>query len=322
LPTIQAFMGTVSCCSAPRWRRPLQQRLGPNNNSSHIRAFASETLQLVEIFVAFADMVLEPAGIMPGHVLCLRFLYTIQVIIMLGDEACNHIDRFEDLLSAHHTLYMQLYSRCAKPKLHYMRMLAGQYRKFGRVVTCFSAERHHRASKRMAAYCFRNIGHTLIRRRTMHTILDLQQPEAFCHERLGTMGAPRSQRSRWPLLLRSHGLQGCASSATLRTGGQWLRTGEFVLYRAAAGGGAWAGGLAAEFWQATADGVRDLFMIVRGFRLSVPEATATSWLFQQTLQYHVIHHERIFARAPFVWDGAELRVILPLYTRELYGPPE
>ena len=63
-----------------------------------------------------------------------------------------------------------------------------------------------------------------------------------------------------------------------------------------------------------------MFMILRGFRPSVPEATASSWLFQQTLQYHVIQHERMFARAPFVWDGSELRVILPLYTRELYGP--
>ena len=257
---------------------------------------------------------------MPAHVLCLRLLYTIQIIILSGDEACNHIDRLEDVLSGHHQLYMQLYGRwCSKPKMHYMLQLARQYRKFGRVVTCFSAERHHRASKRMAAYCFRNIGHTLIRRRTMQTVQAMQKPETFDSARLGANNKPGSQRSRWPLLLKSHGLRGCARSATLRTGGTWYRAGGFVLYRAR--GDAWAGGLAIDFWQASgADGATDLFMILRGFRPSVPEATASSWLFQQTLQYHVIQHERMFARAPFVWDGSELRVILPLYTRELYGP--
>jgi hypothetical protein len=277
---------------------------------------------LVEIFVAFADMVLEPAGIMPAHVLCLRFLYTIQVIIMSGDEACRHIDRLDDLLSAHHTLYLELYRNCCKPKLHYMRSLAGQFRKFGRVVTCFSAERHHKAAKTMAAYCFRNIGNTLIRRRTLHTLLDLQKPEAFCEARFNHEGRSPSRRSRWPLLLRCHGLQGLACSASFRSSSGWLRAGEFLLYRAAGGGDAWAGGLAVEFWQASAAGApSDFFLIVRGFELAVPEATATSWIFRQTLQHHVIHHQRILASAPFVWDGPELRVILPLYVRELYGPP-
>ncbi len=123
-------------------------------------------------------------------------------------------------------------------------------------------------------------------------------------------------------MLRPHGLHGIARATVLRAGNQWFRVGEFLLHRTTAGAAAWAGGLAADFWKAsTADGTEDLFLIVRGFLLSAPEATATSWLFRQTLQYHVVHHQRIFASAPFLWDGNELRVILPLYARELYGSP-
>ena len=110
MPTIQALMATVHCSKESPWRRPLEKRSLPSPKS-HIRAFASETLQLVEICVAFADMALEPARLMPAHVLCLRLLYTIQVIILSGDEACDHIDRLEDILSGHHQLYMQLYGR-------------------------------------------------------------------------------------------------------------------------------------------------------------------------------------------------------------------
>ena len=52
MPTIQAFMATVHCSKESPWRRPLEK-------------------------------------LMPAHVLCLRLLYTIQVIILSGDEACR-----------------------------------------------------------------------------------------------------------------------------------------------------------------------------------------------------------------------------------------
>jgi len=321
MPNIQAFLRTVHLPGRPHCTLNLSQRIAPGQNT-HMRAYASDMLELVEICVALGDMVLEPGGMMAGHVFCLRLLHSIQCIILRGDEACRLADRLDDLLDAHHQMYLALYPTCLKPKLQYMRSLAVQYRKFQAVQTCFSSERHHRQSKAIAAHSFKNIGKTLIRRRTMHTLYDLRDPEAFQCNRLGTESTRWSNRSRWLVLLRNHALRGCARSASLRSQCGWLKQGAFVLYAAAANDGTWHGGIASDFWRATADGASMVHVvIIRRCELVTPEATATSWMFRPHWDYVVVNHERMLGAAAWVPDGVMYRVILPLYARDIFGEP-
>ena len=63
----------------------------------------------------------------------------------IGDGAIPHLQLLDELLEAHQAIFLLLYPGCAKPKLHYLR-LARMSRKFLKVITCFSAERHHRMS--------------------------------------------------------------------------------------------------------------------------------------------------------------------------------
>ena len=108
-------------------------------------------LLITPIMVAFADAAIEE--VMPAHVASLRFLFTVQVLVFLGDGVLAHLELLEELLAAHHDLFLNLYSGCVKPKLHYMRHLAKSYRQFQKNINCFSAERHHRKSKGGAHKC-------------------------------------------------------------------------------------------------------------------------------------------------------------------------
>ena len=78
-------MRTVKHRTGGHWTRALDMRI-VDSPRAHIRAFADETVMLDICLVAFADMVLEPLGIMQEHVLCLRFLFTIQTMLLMGDK--------------------------------------------------------------------------------------------------------------------------------------------------------------------------------------------------------------------------------------------
>ena len=53
---------------------------------------------LVPALLVVASMVLRPQGLMGAHITCLEMMYTIQVIILLGNNALPHLDLLEHLL--------------------------------------------------------------------------------------------------------------------------------------------------------------------------------------------------------------------------------
>ena len=76
-----------------------------------------------------------------------------------GTEAVKHMDLLAALIRKHHRLYMRLYP-VTKPKWHHMLHLPEQYRAMTKVISCFVAERKHRALKQAALYVFRYLEHT------------------------------------------------------------------------------------------------------------------------------------------------------------------
>ena len=94
-----------------RWSGDLTRRVN-QNTKAHFRGFASEVLMLVPALLVVSSMVLRPQGLMEAHITCLEMMYTIQCLIMPGNTALPHLDFLEQLLDAHHQLYMMLYPLC------------------------------------------------------------------------------------------------------------------------------------------------------------------------------------------------------------------
>ena len=148
-----------------------------NGDGAHIRGFASELLRLVPCLVAFAHMALTPIEALTPHATLLRLLHTFQTTIMQGDRARDAVRLLDEIIDAHHELYLLLYPSCGRPKLHYVRHLPRLIAKFGCVLTCFGSERRHRRSKRIAAQTFNNMVHTLLTRSSAQVLVALQDPK-------------------------------------------------------------------------------------------------------------------------------------------------
>jgi hypothetical protein len=303
-----------------RWTKPLADRvlLG---EATHVKAFAGETIVLVASLTALCDMVLTPAAILEPHATSMRMLFTIQCLVLLGDSSIPHLQLLDELLEAHQAIFLLLYPACAKPKIHYMRHLARMYWKFKKAITCFSAERHHRMSKRVAAFCFYNMSHTLIARGLLKRLQFMQNTD-FIAVRLGKSLRTHGRRSgRHARVLQGIGVQGLARSRSMRTEARWFSAGDFVLCRREAAAGdevPWAACRAEEFWSTR--GSTDHYMVAEQHDLAAaPDETGTSWLYRPTRSYIAIHHSRLFFSCSWVPDGDRIRIILPMYARRIFG---
>ena len=169
------------------------------------------------VLTGFCDMVLTPASSLPAHATTMRMLFTIQCLVLLGDSALPRMQFLDELLEAHQDLFLLLYIACAKPKLHYMRHLAWLYAKFGKAPTCFSAERPHRQSKRVAAHSYNRMSHTLLARGLMKRLQFIQNAD-FMPVRLGKSLLTRGRRNtRHVPVLEGIGVRGLARSRPMRT---------------------------------------------------------------------------------------------------------
>ncbi len=322
LAAVQEFLQLVVPAGGKRWTRDLAARV-VRDDKAHMRAFASEMLLLTSIMVAFADAALEE--VMPAHVATLRFLYTVQVMVFLGDGVLAHLRLLDEILAAHHDLFLALYGDCAKPKLHYMRHLAKLFHQFQKNINCFSAERHHKRSKQVAARCFKEMTTSLLRRSLWTFFQEFEKPLTFHSVR-----AVKPARLRYTAahmsrhVLRDFGLRGFARSRELRTQGRTVVKGDFVLYKrgcdppGVGGGLAWEAGVAIDFWTTQDGGNRDYYMVTQRHDFA-REVTATTWEYKRSLAKAAVHHARILHCAPYFDVGDGVRVVLPLYARQLFS---
>ena len=99
-----------------------------------------------------------------------------------------------------------------------------------------------------------------------------------------------------------------------------MRAGNFVLYKrdTAADGVSWDAGIAVEFYELRSGDLVDFFMIACGHTILEQQNQPSSWLYSSTVEHVVVHHKRIFHVAPYVQDGAHVRVILPTYAKDIW----
>ena len=203
--------------------------------------------------------------------------------------------------------------------------MANHFAQFQKNLNCFSAERHHIRSKQIAHKCFKEMTTSLLRRSLMKVFEALQKPQTF-----EAVRAVKPARLRMTVahasrhVLRESGLQGFARSRELRTEMRTVVKGDFVLYRrgcdppGVGGDLAWEAGMAIDFWT-TVDGDNlDYYMVTQRHDFA-REVTATTWEYKRSAEQEAVHHARILHRAPYFDGGDGVRVVLPLYARQLFS---
>ena len=153
----------------------LQERI-VRGNESHLRGFASEVLMLVKMFNAFGKMVLGPVGLLPRHSHCIALLDRLGDFFKSGRMTTHEA---LTLNLPHQQLYMDLYPGCAKPKIHYLWHCILDRFQHGVSLDCFAPERKHRFSKRLGAFCYRNMTRTFLAKASAAVLSGFEQDDVF-----------------------------------------------------------------------------------------------------------------------------------------------
>lgn len=176
-----------SMSSLIHWPKGTSDRLFPNffqkrvtqNTNGHIHAMASEMFSVARVLMLLVQMVLVPAGKLEEHCRCLTHMMAIIDILSMQDEALRHIEALRRHVLAHHSLFLRLYSACAKPKLHYLFHVADCLQKFKANMSCFAGERKHKVVKAIANHTFRHIEEHVVGRMLSDFIDDLAEASVF-----------------------------------------------------------------------------------------------------------------------------------------------
>ena len=124
-----------------------------NGSGRHMRAFAAEVLTAVNVLAMFVQLILKPAGILTEHVKCFEAMQRLFALFKRG--ATDDIPLARQATEEHHSLYVQLYPDCGKPKLHYCLHVIDSGKRVGKLLSCFGAESHHRFSADVFSFCYK-----------------------------------------------------------------------------------------------------------------------------------------------------------------------
>ena len=125
-------------------------------------------------------------------------------------------------------------------------------------------------------------------------------------------------------VLREFGLRGFARDRELRTKRRTVAKGDFVLHKrgcdppGVGGDLAWEAGVAIDFRTTLDGGNLDYYMVTQRHDF-VREVTATTWEYKRSMAKAAVHHARILHCAPYFDVGDGVRVVLPLYARQLFS---
>ena len=284
-----------------------------NGNQKAIKAFSGECMDLMGRLLVLADMVLVPAGKLLDDVECLRLLHDIAHILGTGHEAVKHADLLSQNIERYVSLYLTLYGACMKPKLHFLRHLGGMIKKFLFNLSCFSMERHHRQSKTLASFLFKDPGSTILRRMTFLALKKLQDPAALC---TNVIAHPWTRkRTRWTGLLRDldPAMELLQCGRSMRTAHGVLEATQFWIWQSEACPTSYKGGVIHECWLARAgDGSTQPLLLVQEY-VAGAAPTPSTVLFERRELRRLVHASRSLLTTFYVpiEDGARARVLIP-----------
>ena len=162
------------------------KRLGrPAENQDAWRGFASELLVIIPILCCFLVEAIAPSGRMQRHVACFRLLDRMVKIMTLGaDTAAQHAHLMRDVIKDHGALYIELYRDHIKPKFYHLFHLPDHAMNLGKLLSCWTTERKHRACKAIAAHVYNQYEVTLTREVFNEQVHNFQSDELFLQQHL------------------------------------------------------------------------------------------------------------------------------------------
>ncbi len=98
----------------------------------------------VHVLAIVVQLVLTTIGVLERHVECYEAMQSLFAIFKRGRR--EDIPAARELTRKHHILFLELYSECAKPKLHYCMHVIDCWERHGVLLSCFGAESNHRFS--------------------------------------------------------------------------------------------------------------------------------------------------------------------------------
>ncbi len=175
---LDTFTGTITFPhgSSPLPRHFFRDRI-MDGDTSHLKAFAAETLVAVTVLGLFCDSVLKPTGALRDHTSCLDHLRVALDILSSG--SAHKVGELQRAIRQHHELFVRIYPGCVKPKLHYLTHIPACIERLGCVLSCFAPERKHHSVKVVATHAFRQWNSTILARQ-VYTLMDrCERPQSF-----------------------------------------------------------------------------------------------------------------------------------------------
>ena len=114
---IDKFSASVTVCgSSTQLPKTFFQDRVQEKPDADIKSFAAETMTALRVFGLFLELVVTSMGLLPAEVAAFQLLIYLSDEIVVGANPRKALE----LCRAHHEAFMEFYTGCAKPKLHYV----------------------------------------------------------------------------------------------------------------------------------------------------------------------------------------------------------
>ena len=191
----------------------LADRLRKRDNKP-IKLFASEVLQQIVVVGVFAETTLKQEGHLPEERQCFELLGRILYLLRRGDAAVQQVELLRTLVIQHHNLFLKLYPKCGKPKVHYTMHVPDCIARFKVNLSCFSPERLHKFTKHIAAFSFKGLTKCLLSRSVAALVDAVSLPDTTAAFALQPPAQPVT--GAWLALLQAAGAAPSQDGKVLR----------------------------------------------------------------------------------------------------------
>ena len=283
-----------------------------NGDELCIKCFADEVLQLVSALMFFISLALDARGLLQAECECFASLFCMLWIYTSGDGAVANSHVLEQLLEEHQRQFVALYPFCLKPKNHLVRHTPGEWAH----INNFVVEHKHRESKQMAAYVFRHIDTTLIKRLTLKHLRWLQDPTNFDPFAL-TEGRTSYRKSllQHAGLFKEMRLEPVAHGLAMRSCAGVCKRQDLLLWRTASGG--LGVGLALDFYHCRCTGDGSVSPIVIVSEWPIMRRTRDFLVCQESKFLGVLNASNIARRLAYMKVNGDCYVLVPRCLEQL-----
>eukprot|EP00435_Cladocopium_sp_Y103_P032005 s3895_g8.t1 len=210
---------------AASWPKNYFQKRVVNEDDAHVKAFASELFQYMEILNVLVHVLVWPGNILQQETACLESMMNIISLLSMQENVLRHLPQLEHDIAKHHQLFLDLYPECNKPKTHWLRHVPPQLLKFKCNLSCFSPERKHKGVKTLANKVFSNVEKGVFYRAVAEDLASFQDEHSLLPVFLERPKSIAEEAWLQPLF---PGMQAAYGSKTLRFEGGYLQQKDLI----------------------------------------------------------------------------------------------